>query len=135
MSSEVSLIDTWQFWAAFGAMIVIASIGIWKRSRESDPVLAAITGLKFLSGAYCVFFLMLIISLPAMGSWMYREPYELKSLEEAARQQKELGLDLTRLKDVAWWLLFLMFLWFINLLPLLKVIATERKKTSNGNAP
>jgi hypothetical protein len=65
---------------------------------------------------------------------MYRGSYDLKSLEEAASQQKEMGLDLARLKEVAWWFLFLMLMLFMNLFYLLKVVTRERKKKSAGNS-
>lgn len=113
--SEEKLIHSWEFIAALIVMTFLVLFSLWKTRNAANSLASVITRFKFMSLAYCVFFFALALSLPSTGIWMYREPYELQSLEEAARRQRELGLDLHRLREIAFWFLFMMVFWFMNI--------------------
>lgn len=128
MYSRAMLVETWQFWVGIAAFFIISIAGIWLSKKRQDTLASAMVRFKFLTIAFGVLVVSLMTTLPPIGSWVFQEDFRLKSLEEAATYQQQLGLALYRIREILQWALQFLIFWLFALFSFLKVLVTEHRR-------
>jgi hypothetical protein len=75
-------------------------IGVWLSKKEQDPLASAVTRFKYSTIAIGVVCFALMASLPPTNVLMYRDEFKLESLLEATIYQREVGLAVSRVREI-----------------------------------
>lgn len=128
-----SLIETWQFWTGFTAFAIFGFVGLFLRSRESDPILEILVGFKYQCIGFGLFLLLMMFAMPPTSIWMLESLSKVESFQDVSRFQRQMGSDLHRLREILQYSLQLAAFWlFGSSYAVVAFIKREREKNKTG---
>jgi hypothetical protein len=131
MVEHIPLSVTWQFWTGFVAFMVVATIGHFQKRKETEPLMKEIIYFKYLCIAYGIFLSAMMLALPPTEIWAWEGWIKVESFQDVSENQRRLGLDINRLREILQWTLLFAMLWLFAIFNMVKAFAKERFKNKS----